>query len=257
MHDLTSFVPALCLSLGVEIPRLALKTSYLGENPPKARKALIYCPDAFGHHALVHRPDLYERLKNSSSQEVSLQAVFPPITPVCFASLFSGAAPAEHGIRHYEKPVLQCDTLFDALIRARKKVALIAVNNSSIDKIFRDRDMDYFSLPYDPLVTAEALRLIHSKNPAENYDVIIVYHQEYDDLLHATEPFSELAKKALEHHVETWESLLRACAEVWKNDYLVAFTPDHGAHLDLATGQGDHGEDRTEDMELRHFLFFK
>jgi hypothetical protein len=34
--------------------------------------------------------------------------------------------------------VLACDTVFDALVRAGKKVAIVAVRDSSIDLIFRD-----------------------------------------------------------------------------------------------------------------------
>lgn len=249
-HDLRSFTPTLCQALGIQPPALSALDRYLDLPRGFAKKALLYCPDAFGFHALQARPDLHTRLKTASTDEAELLSVFPPLTPVCFASLFTGATPSEHGIRRYEKPVLACETIFDALATAGKKTAIIAVKDSSVDTIFRNRAIDYFSVDYDPLATVQALDLIQ----AGLHDVIVVYHQEYDDLLHATEPFSPLAMKALEHHVESWELLTEAAKQAWKKDYFVSFTPDHGAHLDPATGHGDHGDDRADDMMLRHFF---
>jgi len=252
MKDLRSFTPTLTQLLEIAAPKLATCTPFseLESYAGKIKKALIYCPDAFGVHALTHLPRLEVRIQATSTHQVALQAVFPPVTPVCFASLFTGGAPKEHGIEKYAKPVLTCDTLFDALIRARKKVALVAVADSSVDRIFRDRALDYFSMPYDPLVTMKTLELMKSGE----HDVIIAYHQEYDDLLHDTSPFSELAIKALERHTETWEFLVRSCRKIWKKEFVAAFTPDHGAHTDPKTGRGDHGEQRPEDMDLRHFF---
>jgi hypothetical protein len=255
MKSLTSFAPTLARLMGISPPHLAVSEPFseLLESHGTIRKALIFCPDAFGVHALEHLPALEKRLRESSTQDVALESVYPPVTPVCFASLFTGALPDAHGIRKYEKPTLACDTIFDALLRAGKKIALVAVADSSVDKIFRGREMDYFSMSYDPLVTVKAHELI----AAGNHDLIVAYHQEYDDLLHVTNPFSELAEKALEHHVESWEYFTRVCQKHWEKDFLVAFTPDHGAHTDARTGRGDHGELRPEDMSLRHFFYLR
>jgi predicted AlkP superfamily pyrophosphatase or phosphodiesterase len=254
-HSLRSFTPTLCRAMGVTPPEFAMLDPYLDlqASAGKIKKALIYCPDAFGYHALKEFPDMHQEILKSSTHETDLQAVFPSVTPVCFASLFSGATPQEHGIEKYSKPVLSCDTLFDALIRAGKKVAIIAVKNSSIDVIFRERKLDYFSMDYDPLVSVKALELLAK----DEHDVIVVYHQEYDDLLHDSGLFSELAVKALRHHVESWELLVRKAKEAWRENFLVAFTPDHGGHVDSSHGLGDHGLDVPEDMELRHFFYIK
>lgn len=259
MKNLTSFVPTLCSLFGISAPRLAHSPAFhefadpIKNSERSISKALIFCPDAFGVHALQHLPELERRLNASSTHQVALESVFPPVTPVCFASLFTGAQPEAHGIRKYEKPRLACDTVFDAFIRAGQKVAIVAVAGSSVDAIFRGRSLDYFSMPYDPLVTMKALELIRSGE----HDLIIAYHQEYDDLLHDTSPFSELGVQALRHHVDTWEFFIRSCEAHWKNNFLVAFTPDHGAHTNSETGRGDHGELRPEDMDLRHFFYLK
>src|SRR5258706_14345046 len=64
----------------------------------------------------------------------------------------------QHGIKRYERPVLSCDTIFDALARAGKKVAIVAVRDSSIDLIFRERPIDYFSPTYDAARRYEAFK---------------------------------------------------------------------------------------------------
>jgi len=110
--------------------------------------------------------------------EVEMKSVLPTYTPVCFSSMFTGAQPDVHGIRKYEKPVLSCDTIFDAFARAGKKPAIVAVKNSSIDLVFRNRKIDYYSEEYDPQVEARALKLIET----DNYDFILVYHQEVQEI---------------------------------------------------------------------------
>lgn len=254
-YSLRSFTPTLCQAMGIESPKFAVAAPYLdlAEHAGKITRSIIYCPDAFGYHALKKYPELYDEIKKHSTHETELESIFPPKTPICFASLFSGATPEEHGIKQYNKPVLTCDTLFDALIRAGKKVAIIAVKNSSIDLIFRNRELDYFSMDYDPLVSVKALELIEK----DEHDLIVVYHQEYDDLLHDSGLFSELAHKALIHHTESWEMLVRHANLKWKKNFLVAFTPDHGGHIASKNGLGDHGENSPEDMELRHFFTIK
>ncbi|MBY0414678.1 MAG: alkaline phosphatase family protein [Bdellovibrionales bacterium] len=251
-HSLRSFTPTLCRAMNVIAPKFAVLDPYLDlkQFTGKIEKALIYCPDAFGYHALKKLPELHAKILESSTHQTELQSIHPSVTPVCFASLFTGGTPEEHGIEKYSKPVLTCDTLFDALIRSGKKVAIISVKNSSIDLIFKERALDYYSMDYDPLVSMKALELL-AKN---EHDVIVVYHQEYDDLLHDSGLFSELAIKALEHHADSWEMLVRKAKEAWGKNFLVAFTPDHGGHIEGDQGLGNHGENIPEDMELRHFF---
>ena len=249
LRDLRAFAPTLCRLLGVAPPALAREPP-LDALAGTARRALVYCPDAVGLHALERWPELRARLRRVATHEVELRSMLPPKTPVCFATLFTGGTPEEHGIRRYERPVLSCDTVFDALVRAGRKTAIVAVQNSSIDLIFRDRSVDYHSMAYDPLVTARVLELVR----AAEHDVIVAYHQEYDDVTHRTGPFSPLAARAAEHQVDTWELLAEAVATSWGGDYLLAFCPDHGAHEVPETGRGDHGEDRPEDMRIAHYF---
>ena len=52
--------------------------------------------------------------------------------------------PDVHGIQEYIKPVLQTDTLFDAFLRAGKRVAIISTDGDSMSRIFLERNMDYY-----------------------------------------------------------------------------------------------------------------
>lgn len=138
----------------------------------------------------------------------------------------------------YEKPTLTCDTLFDAFIRAGKRVTLIAVKNSSIHLIFRGRRMDYYSEEYDPQVETRVLDILTDFD----YDLIVAYHQEYDDVMHDPTPRDPKAMKAFQRHLTSF-STLTAAFNKRHNDKsrVVAFCPDHGTHIDPASGKGSHG----------------
>jgi hypothetical protein len=163
--------------------------------------------------------------------------------------MFTGAPPEVHGIRKYEKPTLRCDTLFDAFARAGKRSAIVAVANSSIDLIFRGRDIDYFTERYDPEVTDRVLALLQE----DRHDLIVAYHQEYDDTLHATNPWAPEALAALSRHVQSFEVMAKAAAQAWNVPYALLFATDHGSHTDPASGLGTHGSDLLDDLEVNLF----
>lgn len=217
------------------------------------KKLLIYAPDAIGSAVIARFPAIFSRLGPDGFNGIPLRSVFPSKTPVCFASMFSGLAPAAHGITQYEKPVLKCRTIFDALPACGLRTAIVAVKNSSIDLIFKGRQVDYYSEKYDGEATARALALI----AAGGHDVILVYHQEYDDTLHASNPWNAKARAALRRHMRSFEELSAAFDKKWQAlPRALFFAPDHGAHIDPATGKGTHGADIPADMEINHFWKF-
>ncbi len=92
---------------------------------------------------------------------------------------------------------------------------------------------------------------------ADGPEVIVVYHQEYDDVMHATEPYSDDAIAALRRHLDSFVSLVEAAHRSWPAlDRAVLFAPDHGVHLDSETGHGTHGSDLDDDAEAVHFYGF-
>ena len=257
MYCLDSVTPTLCELMGVSTPRgvtaepiieiLDFATKVCIEN---VEKIFLYAPDAIGESLFRDFPDEFKLVLNLAPIQVPVRSMSPSYTPVCYGSMFTGLSPEEHGITKYDKPVLKCDTLFDALSRAGKKVAIVAVKDSSIDTIFRERDVDYYSEAYDPEAEARALQLLKEGF----HDLILLYHQEYDDTMHGSTPRSPESLKAFRRHLATFVRLGEVFNEAWdSNDRVIAFLPDHGTHVDPETGKGSHGTDSPEDMEVRHF----
>jgi hypothetical protein len=258
MSNIASVTPTICSLMGMPPPKnsgekpidtvLAASEKSLGGG--HVEKMLVYAPDALGEWIYRENKRLYSGVKKLAPIEVEMRSVVPSKTPVCYASMFTGAPPKVHGITQYEKPVLTCDTLFDALTRAKKKAAIVAVKGSSIDLIFRNRKMDYYTEEYDPQVEARVLDILDAKD----YDFILAYHQEYDDLMHESTPHDAEALKAFRRHLKSFETLATAFNERYiSRNRAVVFTPDHGTHIDPANGKGTHGLDIPEDMEVRHF----
>ena len=247
-----------CSLFGINAPALTSEpvldavrkyaNSTLGTAP--VERCLVYCPDALGDHIWSKCVEQSAAIAAHAPQRVHVSSVVPPKTPVCFTSVFTGAQPEQHGIRRPERNVLTCDTLFDAMLRSGKRIAIVAVLNSSIDLLFRNRALDYYSESYDQEVTDRALDVLR----ANAHHLVVVYHQEYDDLLHRTQPFSEECLQAVANHVASFQRLTQAARAMWSAyNHGVIFAPDHGAHTDPATGKGTHGLDIPEDMSLCHW----
>lgn len=217
------------------------------------KKLLIYAPDAIGRLMAEKLTAEFREVETAAPLKLPLQSVYPPKTPVCFASMFSGLTPEGHGIRRYEKPVLSCRTIFDVLPERGVRTAIVAVKDSSIDLIFRGRAVSYFSETDDAGVTARALELI----AGGEHDCVLAYHQDYDDILHASDPWNPSALKAAGEHVKSFLLLAAAADKAWAGLPRGAlFAPDHGAHT-AADGRGTHGDDIPDDMDVFHFWGFR
>ena len=249
--DIRSVTPTLCLLMDIDPPKVCSAPPLeLVLAPARVDRVLIYAADAIGRVFLGNQPNLKKRLVAASDVQVDLRAMFPPKTPVCYASMFTGAMPEVHGIRKYERPVLTCDTLFDAMARAGKRVAIVAVKDCSMDIIFRNRQIDYFTEEDDAAVLERTLSLLSD----DRHDFMVSYNQEYDDTLHRTRQDGPEALAAAGRHVQTFTLLWQATEEHWAGqNRALLFTPDHGAHYDAMKGKGDHGEDIPEDMDVLHF----
>ena len=219
------------------------------EGEGKNEKTFIYCPDAVGEIHRQHYPELLARVEKVAGIRLLSSGVMPSVTPVCFGTIFSGASPEVHGITHYTKPVLEVETLFDSAANAGKKVAIIAVNQCSIDMIFRKRKVDYYSMRTDARCREIAEKVLRT----DDYDMIVCYSTDYDHLSHKTGCDSEESVTALKNCVQYFEDFARLTDEIWgKYNHTLVWAPDHGNHP-ISETSGTHGTNTPEDMLVNHF----
>jgi predicted AlkP superfamily pyrophosphatase or phosphodiesterase len=162
--------------------------------------------------------------------------------------MYTGAQPEVHGIRKYEKPVIKIDTLFDSLIRAGKRVAIVAETECSMAHIYLEREMDYFIYDGIEEVNAKAAELIMK----DEYDFIAVYNGNYDSIMHKFGPESVEALGELRANDQAFGTFCALIGEHWKkHDTLVGFAMDHGCH-EIDGSCGSHGLDMDEDLNIVH-----
>ncbi len=218
----------------------------------KVERALLYNPDAIALWLYQKYTTLFTPVIRSSSMALPVYSVMPSVTPVCFASMYTGLMPEKHGIQSYTKPVLQVPTLFDAAIAAGKKPIIISTKRDSISEIFKERRMDYIFCDSADECNERALEVI----AADQHDLITIYNGNYDSTMHKEGPEAELSLAALTHNANAYERLTEAAQKAWAGKkYLAAFLPDHGCH-EIDGNCGSHGLDMPEDMDIIHFYAF-
>ncbi len=224
----------------------ALAGSKAGGKPDRA---VIFNPDAVALWLYEKYRDKFREAEAASDLAMPLRSVMPSVTPVCFASMYTGVQPKIHGIQKYEKPVLKMETLFDSFIRAGKKCAIVSTAGDSISKIFLERDMDYYIYPAIGAVNRKALSLIKQNR----YDLLVIYNGNFDSRMHAKGPESAYAQRALEANLAFYRKMTDAIKKYASGQHvLYGFCPDHGCH-DIDGGRGSHGLDMEEDMNVIHF----
>ena len=254
-NSLDTLCAGLCYALGVEAPRCAAAANAeLAEFVDKAfggekvDRVFMYNPDAIAQWIWEKYPNLLREVDAKTELRLPLRSVMPSVTPVCFGTMYTGAQPEVHGIQSYTKPVITIDSIFDALLRAGKKPVLLSYGNSSLSKIFLERDMEYYIFDNIAQVNAKAIQLIRE----DRHDFYVIYNGNYDSLMHKYGPESidtlgELRANA--HAYAMFDETIREC---WKDRRaLVGFAMDHGCH-EIDDG-GSHGLDMPEDLNITHF----
>lgn len=255
--SLDTVCAALAYAMGIEppacaAPRNAALSAYADTTFSGARadRLVMYNPDAIARWIYERYPELFGAVKAHTGCEIPLSAVMPSVTPVCFGTMYTGAQPAVHGIRKYEKPIITIDTLFDALLRAGKRVALVTYATCSLSMIYLGRDIDYYHFPEGGIeaVNAKATELILR----DEHDVIVIYNGNYDSMMHkvGTEHPRALAELRVNTHV--FGMLANLIRTHWgHHNTLLGFAMDHGCH-DIDGGCGSHGLDMPEDIDIVH-----
>ncbi len=221
--------------------------SISGEDAP-FEKALLYNPDAIALWLYASYPHLLSSMVRDTCVQLSVGSVMPTVTPVCFASMYTGVAPSVHGICKYEKPALSIDTLFDAALRAGKRCAIVSETDQSISCLFLGRDMDYYFYDTPEEVNQKAQALIRE----DRHDIVVVYNGDYDTTMHRWGPTSDAALAVLEQNSRAFSQLVETARTAWRSYHtLYAFLPDHGCHA-IDGGLGSHGLDMDEDIHVIH-----
>jgi len=216
------------------------------------QKALLYNPDAIALWLYQKYTKRFAPVILHSEAALPVQSVMPSVTPVCFASMYTGLEPAQHGIQAYVKPVLTCDTLFDAAIRAGKKPVIISTKGDSISVIFLEREMEYILCDTPQECNDRAMGILEKNE----HDLVIVYNANYDSQMHRDGPEAEITLAQLDHNAQAFAALTEKADEVWKGiPHMTAFLPDHGCH-EIDGNLGSHGLDMPEDMHIIHFYHF-
>lgn len=259
--SMTSVCGGFAYAVGVEPPKYAAPanekvTRYIDKifEGEKADRLIIFNPDALGQWIYEKYRHHTNILRGYRDLEVPIATVMPSVTPVNFGTMYTGAEPSVHGIEQYEKKLITIDSLYDALARAGKKVALIAGRGWSMGTILLERDIDYYLLEggFDnggaARIQAKAVELILK----DEYDVIIVYNGYYDSAMHRHGPESMEALAELRSNCYAFAEISELVAEHYgHHNTLVAFAADHGCH-EIDGGLGSHGLDMPEDRNVVH-----
>lgn len=256
-NSLDGICAALAHAIGIEPPKMAAeKNPILAEYVDKifggegADRIIMYNPDAVAEWIYKKYSHLCTAATNCSDIEVPLATVMPSVTPVCFGTMYTGAQPEIHGIQKYEKPVIKIDTLFDALVRAGKKVAIITYKQCSLSRIYLERDIDYYHFEEGDIedVNAKACELILE----DKHDFIVIYNGNYDSVMHKFGPESPEALAELRTNAHIFSVISRMVENNLKcRNVLLGFAMDHGCH-EIDGGCGAHGLDMDEDINIVH-----
>ena len=265
-NSLTRFCATVCKAIGIEAPACAEPgIDWVSEALTDLCKegfdrVLIHNPDAVGQWLYEKYPDAFAPVLKHTNITIPFRSPMPSVTPVCFGTMYTGAAPAVHGIQKYEKPIIQIDTFFDALARAGKKVAIVSTPSASMSNIFLEKGVDIYNFDTEAEIVAKAQELILE----DKYDVLCVYTYMYDTLDHKCGPEAKESLNALYEQGIFFDTLVSCVKRNWKqHNTLISFSPDHGVHevTDGSAGLfrgvpklGTHGSDSPLDLNILHYL---
>lgn len=254
-NSLDTLAAALAHAIKIEPPKEAAPANpdlvrYIDETfgEAGADRVFMYNPDAVAEWIYRKYPNFTKEVSERCDIELPMATVMPSVTPVCFGTMYTGAQPSVHGIQKYEKPVIKIDSIFDALIRAGKKAAILAYGNCSMAKIYLEREMDYYIYETVEEVNAKAAELILR----DEYDFIAVYNGNYDSAMHKNGTESAVSLAELRTNSRIFGMFAEMIKEHWKkHNTLVGFAMDHGCH-DIDGDAGSHGLDMDEDINIVH-----
>lgn len=225
----------------------------------KADKALIFSADAVPLWLVRKNTELFAAVYKNAPVSIPVRSVMPTVTPVAYAAMFSGALSQVNGVDQIVPPVLspeltqpliRCDTLMAALVRAGLKIAVITCANGCIASMLSRSGADFYIIDGDDdeAMFQKAMEVVQN----DQYDFVFLYQLGFDYAMHKTGPESKEVVETLKTMIERFNRLCEAVRTCWKGNSLVVFNSDHGCHLEQ-DGRGHHGLDISEDTDIMHF----
>ena len=180
-----------------------------------------------------------DRLACEGTEYLAVEPAYPARTVVCFSSMLTGAAPAEHGMRSNFAPRLgvRCESVFDVLERRGRTGRLVGIAHL-LDPFGEDVVRSVTSVQptteIDRSLTAEARRVVEEEDP----DLLVLQLLAADQLGHvrgvrSPEYLDQLAET--DRHVGGFIDLLEERGRL--EDATVILMADHGQ----GRGIGGHG----------------
>ncbi len=249
-YSLTAVAPTIAAAFGLPAPKEAV-------SPPidtvcaslgRCERVALIVLDAFGVALWEHARRLTPHFNGLAEQHLlRLESVSPPVTPVCFATLASGAAPQVHQLRD-RRDELRAQTVFQVLREAGLTSAVVGQDRSSARLVW-SRFADYARVAgsnTDDELLDLCLRVVEQRNP----NLLATQLLDIDDAGHAHGPFSARTVEAIGL---TDARLARLCSFLGGRGYAVLVTADHGQHdrgPDPTTGakKGTHNGSTWQDF---------
>ena len=227
VYSILAVAPTVATALGLPIPRAAQHAplqEVLADLQGVPRLAVL-APDAVGLSVWQHWREQMPFLTSLHAQRhLALRSVPPPVTPVNFAALVTGAPMEVHKVGdRFGK--LGCESLFD-VVRAAGGLSLGAGQPGFTGGEFLARHADLNGRPGrsgDEAVELLLLRLVRAHQP----QYVIAQLGDVDARFHQIGPSAAEAEPVIR---ATDARLARITAELLALDYGVIILADHGQH---------------------------
>ena len=188
---------ALCAGLGwlawrsfarTRLPRYPARSGAPGREPGRAFAERVYVivVDGCNRGRLwqAHTP-VMDRLAREGTEYLGVEPAYPARTVVCFSSMLTGAAPAEHGMRSnfVARLGVRCESIFDVLERHGRRGRLVGIAHLLDpfgERVVRSVTSVQPTGRIDHSLSAEARRVIEHEDP----DLLVLQLLAADQLGH-------------------------------------------------------------------------
>jgi len=252
MWDLTCIAPTAADVLGIPRPRDAEGEALqqVVEDLKGCKRVAIVILDGLGMatwRAAQERMPMLNRMANRHVMQ--LRSVRPPVTPVCLATIGTGASPERHGVREREDP-FRAETIFEVAREHGRTSGVAGGAACSATRVLGrwsdvTRRVGSDGEERDDLILAAGLRILAEDRP----DLFFTQFVALDSASHRYGPFGSEAAAAAEGLDARFGGLLAGLRE---RGYGVLALADHGQHPIDPPVEGKRGwhDDSTEESMI-------